>query len=340
MTAPTTEPAALDIPDGTAPVRLPVMVVEGMWTADGRFLEPGSLSARVFPIPIYAQDRNSHGSLDGDTSTHLVGAILKASRRPGPEVTQLTTGQPFPEGTFVWEGEGWIYKDVPPPPAKAAYTLINDGALRGNSVDLSEVEAEFEYDEGQDLASDPRPRRIHLNQGVIAATTLVGQPAFPDAYIELDGVAMEMLDAGSALAASAAGDAVPMWRSIEVGDTCAPCSVDWDAAPAVLVASLEDTFAVSQAKRDKAEEAGHAMPGGRYPIDTEADLDKAIRAVGRAGGPSGTEEDRDAVRRHIIKQAKRLGLSDKIPDTWNSNGTLKASAEIEDFADMMSNPHA
>lgn len=238
MTAPATEPAALDIPEGTAPVRLPVMVVEGMWTADGRFLEPGSLSARTFPIPIYAQDRNSHGSLDGDTSTHLVGAILRASRRPGPEVTQLTTGQPFPEGTFVWEGEGWIYKDVPPPPAKAAYTLINDGALRGNSVDLSEVEAEFEYDEGQDLAADPRPRRIHLNQGIIAATTLVGQPAFPDAYIELDGIAMEMLDTGSALAASAAGDAVPMWRSADVGDVCGPCAGYEMDAPAELLAAL------------------------------------------------------------------------------------------------------
>lgn len=213
-----TEPAALDIPEGTAPVNLPVMVVEGMDTADGRYLEPGSLSVRTFPIPLYSQDKSSHGSLDGDTSTSLVGAILEAVRRPGPEVTQLSTGQPFPEGTFVWQGRGWIYKDVPAPPAKPAYTLIKDGALRGNSVDLSEVEAEFLFAEGQDVATEA-PQRIHLNQGVIAATTLVGQPAFPDAYIELDGAAMAMAEPTEALTASA----VPMWRSADVGDVCSPC---------------------------------------------------------------------------------------------------------------------
>lgn len=218
MTATIAEPAALDIPEGTVPVNLPVMVVEGMDTADGRYLEPGSLSVRTFPIPLYAQDKSSHGSLDGDTATSLVGAILDAVRRPGPEVTQMSTGQPFPEGTFVWSGRGWIYKDVPPPPAKSAYTLIKDGALRGNSVDLSEVEAEFLFEEGQDMATE-QPNRIHLNQGVIAATTLVGQPAFPDAYIELDGTAMAMADPTEALAASA----VPTWRSADVGDICSPC---------------------------------------------------------------------------------------------------------------------
>lgn len=84
-------------------------------------------------------------------------------------------------------------------------------------------------------------------------------------------------------------------------------------------------FAPSQGKRDAAESKGHAMPGGRYPVETEDDLKKAIRAVGRAGGSSGTEADRAAVRRHVIAQAKRLGKSDLVPDNWNSNGSLKAA---------------
>lgn len=203
------------IPEGAAPIRLPVMVVEGMETADGRFIEPGALSTRTLPIALYSQIRSSHGSLDGDTATVLAGAITEATRRPGPEVTQLSTGQPFPDGTFVWEGTGWMYQDVPAPPEKSAYTLVKDKALRGNSVDLSEVDATFEYEDGQNLAEDPNPRRIVITSGVIGATTLVGQPAFPDAFIELEGQAMPL--------ASVTASGVPAWRAPEVGDKCGPC---------------------------------------------------------------------------------------------------------------------
>lgn len=228
-----------EIPAGAAPVRLPVMVVEGMETADGRYIEVGALEARTMPIALYSQVRSSHGSLDGDTATVLTGAITKATRRPGPEVTQLSTGQPFPDGTFVWEGEGWMYQDVPAPPEKSAYTLVKDKALRGNSVDLSEVDAEFVYEDGQDLADDPSPRRIVITQGVIGATTLVGQPAFPDAYIELDG--MPFAVEGETLESVTAGG-VPMWRSVETGDVCGPCSaVDGPHDTAITAAlGIED----------------------------------------------------------------------------------------------------
>jgi hypothetical protein len=68
---------------------------------------------------------------------------------------------------------------------------------------------------------------------------------------------------------------------------------------------------------------GQAMPGGRFPIRNRADLENAIRAVGRAGGPGGTAADRNTVRRWIIRRARALGLTDMIPDTWNSDGTLR-----------------
>jgi 2'-5' RNA ligase len=93
-------------------------------------------------------------------------------------------------------------------------------------------------------------------------------------------------------------------------------------SPAVAAAV---TAAVPQSKRDAAEDSGHAMPGGRYPINSAADLAKAIRAVGRAGGSEGTDDDRAEVRRHIIRQAKRLGLADKIPDSWQADGSLTAA---------------
>lgn len=56
-----------------------------------------------------------------------------------------------------------------------------------------------------------------------------------------------------------------------------------------------------------------------YPIGDAEDLDNAIHAVGRGSG------DHNAIRRHIIRSAKRLGASDKIPANWGRDGSLKAS---------------
>jgi hypothetical protein len=230
MTAPVeTDAPELDteIPENAVPIRLPVMAVEGMDTADGRYIAPGALTVRTLPIPLYAQTRHIHGA-DGDAATWHVGAITAAERVPGPSVIQMSTGEPFPDGTFVWVGTaGWMYTDVPADPQKSAYTLVKDGALRGNSVDLSAVDAEFEYDDDSD-----QPRRIVMHSGAIAATTLVGQPAFPDAYVELDGVALEP--------APMVAGGTPMWRSSDIGDDCSPCAAgDTLTADAATVADLE-----------------------------------------------------------------------------------------------------
>ena len=60
---------------------------------------------------------------------------------------------------------------------------------------------------------------------------------------------------------------------------------------------------------------GKAMPdsgsGGRFPIRNEADLKKAIKAVGRTPA-----EKRAAVKAHIKRRAAALGLSHLIPDSW------------------------
>ena len=56
-----------------------------------------------------------------------------------------------------------------------------------------------------------------------------------------------------------------------------------------------------------------------YPIADEEDLHNAIHAVGRGGG------SHDAIRQHIIKRAKALGLSSAIPDNWNASGDNSGS---------------
>ncbi len=61
-------------------------------------------------------------------------------------------------------------------------------------------------------------------------------------------------------------------------------------------------------------------PDGHYsfPIDSVADLENAIKAVGRSGA------DHDKLRQWIIAQAKKLGApAGTIPDSWNSDGSIR-----------------
>jgi hypothetical protein len=64
----------------------------------------------------------------------------------------------------------------------------------------------------------------------------------------------------------------------------------------------------------------------RFPIQTRNgpsnSLSAAIRAVGRA--KPNTPAERAKVRRYIIKVANSKGWGDDIPDSWNSDGTLKS----------------
>lgn len=66
---------------------------------------------------------------------------------------------------------------------------------------------------------------------------------------------------------------------------------------------------------------GHAFknPDGSYsyPIDDAADLENAIRAVGRGNA------DHDAIRKYIIGRADAMGLKSKIPDNWSAGGSIQ-----------------
>jgi ATP-dependent protease ClpP protease subunit len=89
----------------------------------------------------------------------------------------------------------------------------------------------------------------------------------------------------------------------------------------LVAAGLLNADKYKQADRDRMAKSGEAMPDGSYPIADEEDLDNAIRAVGRGGA------DHDTIRAHIIKRAAALGLSSKVPDNWNSDGSLKTASD-------------
>jgi hypothetical protein len=65
----------------------------------------------------------------------------------------------------------------------------------------------------------------------------------------------------------------------------------------------------SRERREELAESGEAMPDGSFPIVDEDDLENAILAHGRAS-------DVEAAKRHIIKRAEALGLTEMIPEEW------------------------
>lgn len=82
---------------------------------------------------------------------------------------------------------------------------------------------------------------------------------------------------------------------------------------------------VPMAERKKLAAKGAAKPDKSFPIANSEDLTSAIRLA-----------KSDSDRRHVIKNAKRLGMENKIPDTWNSDGTLNHSDDRPDYLGSIS----
>ena len=81
----------------------------------------------------------------------------------------------------------------------------------------------------------------------------------------------------------------------------------------------------SDKQRQRAAAAGHAMPGGGYPIENTDDLSNAVQAFGRA-------KDKAKTKRHIIRQAKRLGATHMLPADWP--GSTKGKESMAKAADL------
>lgn len=226
-----TAPPIHQVPDGAPelppppafingiPVTFKVLIVEGLETDDGRYIEPGALTHRALPLSILAQSRNPDGG-SGHDGADVIGRLDTLERVPGPSVISKETGLPFPEGTFVWRGTGVMGRNTP------ATEIVVDGYLRGNSADLVAVEAEFDYDEATDTET------VRMTSGKIAATTLVPIPAFADGYLTIDGEeTAPAVEQPEGLVAS------PAWRSADLGDDCLLCEAS--TQPAAVVASAE-----------------------------------------------------------------------------------------------------
>lgn len=175
---------------GELQLHWPCLVLEGIRTGDGRFIPYGSLGHRGLPLPVAGQVSND----EGHKGAEVFGKITKLERHEGSDVISKETGEPFPEGTAVWEA--WGVGDADSKPG----TLAAKGYLIGNSADIADATVEDEL-------ADGKPQRS-LVGGKIGGTTLVPIPAFADGFVEVDGKRLDAQPAVEPVAASA-------WTEIE-----------------------------------------------------------------------------------------------------------------------------
>ncbi len=89
----------------------------------------------------------------------------------------------------------------------------------------------------------------------------------------------------------------------------------------------DDQFGyISREKRQKLAKEGKALPDGSYPITNLDSLKDSIQAYGRS-----KPGKRAAVRRHIMKMARRLDSSDLIPENWKSMSSDIAEEDLNDL---------
>lgn len=89
---------------------------------------------------------------------------------------------------------------------------------------------------------------------------------------------------------------------------------DGEAWPDGTLAKL-----VSADQRRAYADQGVAMPSGDFPIPDKGHLKSAI------GHWSGYKGDKAAAKKHIIKRAKKLGLTRLLPDDWEAGGGTEAN---------------
>ncbi len=77
------------------------------------------------------------------------------------------------------------------------------------------------------------------------------------------------------------------------------------------VQSLAEGRVFSTKERKNLADKGHAMSDGSFPIKSAQDVKNAIQAIGRAPASK-----RPAVKSHIKKRAKQLGVENLIPAGW------------------------
>lgn len=222
MTAPVQTPLGPSSAEGLEPppnaVRcsIPIMFLEGLKTGDGRYFNPDAGGHRELPLSLFGLTYTSAGGHEG---AEVVGRIDTMTRTNGAEVTNPDTGEPFGSDVWVW-GSNTVWLDT----TTKTYELVHARYLRGVSVDLAEIEVEFEWTQPDDDGFVDIDQ-VTFTAWRIAGATVCPIPAFAATRIELPDdapVPAGNVDTlGAAITASAAP--WPMGRTAALDDVCPPC---------------------------------------------------------------------------------------------------------------------
>ena len=153
-----------------------LLVVEGVWTGDGRYIDENALSWRDLPLPMMGLDKTTDAHLEA----RLIGNITRIERE-GREIHGY--------GSFVKSEDEEVLR---------LQKLIRDGALRGVSVDLDAMEyeviipagmmepdpSEVVVDENGEGSMPVEDYKMRVTSARIMGATVVPFPAFQEAYIE------------------------------------------------------------------------------------------------------------------------------------------------------------
>lgn len=216
-----------------AQVYFPTLCRMNTETGDHRLLDGAGGGVRDLPLSIAAQFQTSYGH-DG---AHVTGTL---------QFVEFDD-----EGNNV-SGRGWLLDDEF---GQRHARLIAVGAMRGNSVDLTEVKARYEENLSED---EDWSYRIRFTEWNIGATTGVMTPAFADARAEIvaswimtgereltaaleelnDAEVQALLDGAEEIVAAAIAGEQPLVVNIDEWDFTVPAVVNAEEVPAELMASL------------------------------------------------------------------------------------------------------
>lgn len=184
------------------PFTMPIMVLEGVDTGDGRYIRPGALTWRDLPLVVMALTKTTMGHDEAE----LVARIDTIERVDASALIDAKTGVPY--GNTPTDGpvqalkcSGVFTSQVE---AEKIIELVRDKFLRGVSADISDVKAEIEMldddgnllPEGEQadeeegdildiLFGDSGNMRESIVEGRIMGATICPFPAFEGAYIEI-----------------------------------------------------------------------------------------------------------------------------------------------------------
>lgn len=183
-----------------------LLVVEGVWTGDGRYIDEGALTWRNLPLPLMGLDKTT----DAHMEARLIGNITQIERN-GRELHGF--------GIFIQSEDDDVNR---------LQTLIRDGSLTGISVDLDAMEYEMiipagaetpepVVDENGDTSFPVEDYKMRVTAARIMGATVVPFPAFEEAYIE----SLAVLTAALAQECEASGY-ITVFQSFDDIDFTAP----------------------------------------------------------------------------------------------------------------------